>query len=390
KLKFTPENKGVDWLIYSIGAEKNLVDFLKDDELFKAYPHLQDIKIKTFTYQESADSPSVVGRYEQDEKTIKLNAENIDTDMKKAKSFLYHEIQHAIQDIEGFAYGERLEQISKDNYRLRHGEVEARNVQKRMSGRGKPYTKESAKRGLEIVEASIEDIKKHIHDIQNSIGEYKNTTQEDKDFFLEHFRDELQKALRDKERVLHFINDEIYNRTPHPYETMDTPLKDTIAQASMQGEALSKELESKTLDLKISKEKDFFKNLRNKAKNILKNLKGKVVENENNALKASISSEGINKMISVKAVDKSIKNGFSKEEHFISVENVLNLFKISQFVRSEKANNGSADIINYHKFNADFSINKKPTRAKITIKESYEGGNKIYSLELLELQRASK
>ncbi|EAH7984891.1 hypothetical protein EP607_07065, partial [Campylobacter upsaliensis] len=167
-------------------------------------------------------------------------------------------------------------------------------------------------------------------------------------------------------------------------------LKDTIAQASMQGEALSKELESKTLDLKISKEKDFFKNLRNKAKNILKNLKGKVVENENNALKASISSEGINKMISVKAVDKSIKNGFSKEEHFISVENVLNLFKISQFVRSEKANNGSADIINYHKFNADFSINKKPTRAKITIKESYEGGNKIYSLELLELQRASK
>ncbi|EDP6925908.1 hypothetical protein GWW55_00735 [Campylobacter upsaliensis] len=52
--------------------------------------------------------------------------------MKQAKSTLYHEIQHAIQDIEGFAYGERLEQISKDNYRLRHGEVEARNIQERM------------------------------------------------------------------------------------------------------------------------------------------------------------------------------------------------------------------------------------------------------------------
>lgn len=26
--------------------------------------------------------------------------------MKQAKSTLYHEIQHAIQDIEGFAYGE--------------------------------------------------------------------------------------------------------------------------------------------------------------------------------------------------------------------------------------------------------------------------------------------
>ncbi|ELJ8894792.1 hypothetical protein RT874_001900, partial [Campylobacter upsaliensis] len=123
KLKTTPENNGVDWLVYSIGAEKNLVDFLKDDELFKAYPQLQDIKIKTFTHQESADSPSVVGRYDPYNKVIKLNAENIDTDIKQAKSTLYHEIQHAIQDIEGFAYGERLEQISNDNYRLRHGEV---------------------------------------------------------------------------------------------------------------------------------------------------------------------------------------------------------------------------------------------------------------------------
>ncbi|EOG9652561.1 hypothetical protein ACLMNI_001157 [Campylobacter upsaliensis] len=179
-------------------------------------------------------------------------------------------------------------------------------------------------------------------------------------------------------------------RAMHPHKTMDTPLKDTIAESTIQGEALSRELESENMDLKITKEKDFFKNLRNNAKNYLKNLKGKIVENENNGLKASISSEGINKMISVKAVDKSIKNGYTKEEHFKAVENVLNLFKISQFVRSEKANNGSVDIINYHKFNADFSINKKPSRAKITIKESYEGGNKIYSLELLELQRASK
>ena len=52
--------------------------------------------------------------------------------MKQAKSTLYHEIQHAIQDIEGFAYGEHLSMYSKDNYRLRHGEVEARNIQERM------------------------------------------------------------------------------------------------------------------------------------------------------------------------------------------------------------------------------------------------------------------
>ncbi|EOX1265163.1 LPD23 domain-containing protein [Campylobacter upsaliensis] len=105
KLKFTPEDRGEDWLLYSIAPEKNLMDFLDDKELFKAYPQLKDIKIKLFTHQESADSPFTVGRYEQYAKEIKLNDENIGTDIKKAKSILYHEIQHAIQDIEGFAYG---------------------------------------------------------------------------------------------------------------------------------------------------------------------------------------------------------------------------------------------------------------------------------------------
>ncbi|EAH4719710.1 hypothetical protein D6H77_02555 [Campylobacter upsaliensis] len=248
KLKYTPKNKAVDWLVYSIGVEKNLADFLDDKELFKAYPQLKDIKIKTFTYQESADSPFVVGRYEQDKKEIKLNAENIDTDMEKAKSFLYHEIQHAIQDIEGFAYGEHLSMYSKDNYRLRHGEVEARNVQKRLRGAGKPYTKEDAKRGLEILNASIKRIEQGIQNVKNGVGEYKDETQETKDFILQNYDSDLREALEDKEYVLHFINDEIYNRTPHPHKTMDTPLKDTIAESTIQGEVLSKELEKGFLD----------------------------------------------------------------------------------------------------------------------------------------------
>ncbi|MDL0102546.1 hypothetical protein [Campylobacter felis] len=55
-------------------------------------------------------------------------------------------------------------------------------------------------------------------------------------------------------------------RAMRPHKTMDTPLSETIAETTIQGEALSKELKSEMLDLKISKEKDFFKNLRNEAK----------------------------------------------------------------------------------------------------------------------------
>lgn len=255
KLKFTPENKGVDWLVYSIGAEKKLADFLKDDELFKAYPHLQDIKIKTFTHQESADSPSVVGRYEQDEKTIKLNAENIDTDMKKAKSFLYHEIQHAIQDIEGFAYGERLEQISKDNYRLRHGEVEARNVQKRLDLDARAYAKikdgkfYSGEKEIQAELANDKEYQKALREFQKSLD--KDTKKSGREWER---HENLRSFLTQRERQVEAKFEKSEPMTieqghlPHPYKTMDTPLKDTIAQASMQGEALSKDLEKSFLD----------------------------------------------------------------------------------------------------------------------------------------------
>ncbi len=143
------------------------------------------------------------------------------------------------------------------------------------------------------------------------------------------------------------------------------------------------------VDIEIPKEKDFFKNLRNNTKKVLSVLKGQVFENINSGMKAQVSSDGINKMISVKAVDKSINNGYTKEEHFASVENVINLYKISKLTQSEKPNNNSVDVIAYHKFIADFSINHKPTKAKITLRETFETGNRIYSLELLELEKAS-
>ncbi|MCR2114354.1 hypothetical protein CUPS4064_09440, partial [Campylobacter upsaliensis] len=41
---------------------------------------------------------------------------------------------------------------------------------------------------------------------------------------------------------------DIYNTRRHPHKTMDTPLSETIAESTIQGEALSKELEKSFLD----------------------------------------------------------------------------------------------------------------------------------------------
>ena len=168
-----------------------------------------------------------------------------------------------------------------------------------------------------------------------------------------------------------------------------------VRNVSLESGEVKNMLESKvktqgqSVDIEIPKEKDFFKNLRNNTKKVLSVLKGQVFENINSGMKAQVSSDGINKMISVKAVDKSINNGYTKEEHFASVENVINLYKISKLTQSEKPNNNSVDVIAYHKFIADFSINAKPTKAKITLRETIQAGNRIYSLELLELEKAS-
>ena len=71
-----------------------LGDLLEHKELFKAYPELKDIKIKKI----SDERGEKLEYYDPNKKEIGIN--NIGD-----KSTLMHEVQHAIQDIEGFAKG---------------------------------------------------------------------------------------------------------------------------------------------------------------------------------------------------------------------------------------------------------------------------------------------
>ena len=74
-----------------------LDDYVKDDELFKAYPELKRTKV------DFVDLPNAEysAKYNGQENRITVNmAKTMDT-----KSVLAHEIQHAIQRIEGFASG---------------------------------------------------------------------------------------------------------------------------------------------------------------------------------------------------------------------------------------------------------------------------------------------
>ncbi|WP_289769820.1 hypothetical protein, partial [Helicobacter bilis] len=161
--------------------------------------------------------------------------------------------QHAIQDIEGFGFGEKIR--DSKNYYLRHGEVEARNVQGRLDLDARAYAKikggefYSGEKEIQAELANDKEYQKALREFQKSLD--KDSSKSDKEWEI---HENLRVFLTQRERQVEakYERSEPFTieqgHLPHPYKTMDTPLKDTIAEATMQGEALSKELESSFLD----------------------------------------------------------------------------------------------------------------------------------------------
>ncbi|TLD91015.1 hypothetical protein LS74_010740, partial [Helicobacter magdeburgensis] len=124
--------------------------------------------------------------------------------------------------------------------------------------------------------------------------------------------------------------------------------------------------------------------LRQATKEILNTLKNKEITHKNGIV-ARVSSVGIEKMMSDKAIQKSLDNGFSISQHFNAVQNIETLFKNSDFLRTEAPKNQSKDIVGVHRYINTENLQEQNAQALITLKESVENGNRIYSLELEEL-----
>ena len=97
-----------DDMLWNGGKLSEVIDA---PELFKAYPQLKDVRIETDAIMN--DMPSN-GEYNSKTNTITIHAD----ELKYMNGILNHEIQHVIQDIEGFAKG--------GSPRLVRGEVKKR------------------------------------------------------------------------------------------------------------------------------------------------------------------------------------------------------------------------------------------------------------------------
>ena len=101
--------------------EATLEEILDAPELFKSYPELKKVVVK-FKYKPG----EVAGKYlhgkiidnffeiEENYHEIEINTLPNSDNEEKIKSILLHEIQHAIQRVEGFAKGGNIEQFKKE------------------------------------------------------------------------------------------------------------------------------------------------------------------------------------------------------------------------------------------------------------------------------------
>ena len=108
------------------------------------------------------------------------------------------------------------------------------------------------------------------------------------------------------------------------------------------------------------------------------------ITNKSTGEVARIMKDGAGKMVSDKAIAKSITNGFFAEEHLQAVSEIKTLFEDGNLIRVRHDNKGSADIQAIKSFwnrREDGSYAEQYTDERIP--------QKIYTLELQELKRPS-
>lgn len=132
-------------------------------------------------------------------------------------------------------------------------------------------------------------------------------------------------------------------------------------------------------------EKEEIYKLRESTKQTLHNIAGKNITNAHDGRIAQVSKKNIGKMVSDKAIAKSVANGFSAMEHFNAVNDIESLYKNAIF-KETTADKSGESYLKIHRYNANF----ENANALITLKETIERGNKIYTLELEELKAPTK
>lgn len=85
-----------------------------------------------------------------------------------------------------------------------------------------------------------------------------------------------------------------------------------------------------------------------------------------------------------RAVAKSVVNGFSIDEHFEAAENIKPLYENSDCIGTFTEDKGNENVIDIKRFERQITLSTGRTAyAYITVKNTKQGGNMLYSVELV-------
>ena len=179
------------------------------------------------------------------------------------------------------------------------------------------------------------------------------------------------------------------------HETSNTNANKDVSPTGEHDKGLNRYDNTKEKDLNKKNDSNFtyitqetkgIKDLRNDLMGVLSQYKTQPITNKETGMQGFITTDEINKISSKKAIDKSVANGFSRDEHFKVAQDLKSLFENSKLKESH-ADNKQREHIKVHRFIQDLSINDKEAQAKITLFEKIEGKNRIYTLELESLDK---
>ena len=302
-------------------------DAIDAPELFSLYPELRD---HSLAFLPAREMKGATGYFDRAGEEIAVS-EDLPPD--EIRSTLIHEIQHWIQEKEGFARGGNLSDAA-DRSGAEQGDAERFSVYRRFAGE---VEARNAERRAELP-----------------------------------LEERLVRLLKETEDVAE--EDKIY---------LERGVKDGNRTDEADGMQFSADPESgKAFPLRME-------NSYQSVHRVLREMQGKTFRNADTGIEAKLSNTGVNKLLSNKARAKSAANGYTDAQHLQAAANVDRLFENSVLLEDRADRNNDPNIASIKRFAAPFYTNGDFAEALITLKESVQNGARIYSLELNEIRKPS-
>lgn len=209
KFEFSDKDMSLKNIKYQENKVYKLGDILEHDTLFMLYPELANYDVEFASMKSS-------GRYSKITKQIKLNSKLLNRKLS-TEGTLIHEIQHAIQDIEGFEIGTNT--LFKEAYYNNLGEVEAADTKHRLINERKGILNR-----YEIAPESSKALPKHLK-YDNYIKNRK-LIDKIKDSVYNYFNEKVNKSEKNIKEIGRYNYDTdseiiLQNRTDNNRQTRD-------------------------------------------------------------------------------------------------------------------------------------------------------------------------